>query len=79
MEERRRRKGATAWASVSRNGRRFLWLFPNGMTAESAEGFNEAPYLAAEFAVLRAMRGETIRDVNNCQSRQGRVTETESV
>lgn len=49
------------------------------MTAESAEGFSEAAYLAAEFAVLRAMRGETIRDVNICQSRQSRVTETERV
>lgn len=44
------------------------------MAAESAEGFSEAPYLEAEFAVLRAMRGET-RDVNNRQSHQSRVTE----
>lgn len=54
-------------------------LFPNGMTAENAVGFSEAPYLAAEFAVLRAMRGETIRDVNNRQSHQSRVTETKRV
>lgn len=47
------------------------------MTDGNAEGFSEAPYLAAEFAVLRAMRGETIRDDNNCQSHQSRVTETE--
>lgn len=38
------------------------------MTA--AEGFSEAPYLAAEFAVLQAMQGETTRDVNNRQSHQ---------
>lgn len=44
------------------------------MTAADAEGFSEAPYLAAEFAVLKAMQGETIRDVNNRQSRQSRVT-----
>lgn len=43
-----------------------LLLFPNGMTA--AEGFRGAPYLAAEFAVLQAMQGETTRDVNNRQS-----------
>lgn len=42
------------------------------MTAADTEGFSEAPYLAAEFAVLKAMQGETIRDVNN---RQSRVTE----
>lgn len=49
------------------------------MTTERAEGFSEAPYLAAEFAVLRAMRGETMGDINNCQSHQSRVTETERV
>lgn len=47
------------------------------MTAAYDKGFSGAPYLAAEFAVLRAMQGETIRDVNNRQLRQSRVTEIE--
>lgn len=47
-------------------------LFPNDADAEH---LSEAAYLAAEFAVLKAMQGETIRDINNCQSSQSRVTE----
>lgn len=45
------------------------------MTA--AKAFSEAPYLAAEFAVLSAMQEETIRDVNNRQSLQSRVTDSQ--
>lgn len=67
-----RRKGTTVQPSRSKwKEMRFpslVWLFPNGMTA--AEGFRRAPYLAAEFAVLQAMQGETTRDVNNRQSHQ---------
>lgn len=42
------------------------------MTAADAEGFlvKPLPYLAAEFAVLRAMQGDTTRDINNHQSEQ---------
>lgn len=48
------------------------------MTAADAEGFSEAPYLAAEFAVLKAVRGETIRDVKQpsvTSEQSDRVTE----
>lgn len=38
-------------------------------------GFSGAPYLAAEFAVLKAMQGETVRDDNNRQSHHKRVKE----
>lgn len=45
-----------------------VWLFPNDMIAWNAQGFSEAPYLAPEFAVLKAVQGETIRHVINPQS-----------
>lgn len=44
------------------------WLFPHG--AGAVASFKGAAYLAAGFAVLKAMQGETTRDVNNRPSRQ---------
>lgn len=76
-----RRKGTTVEAGAGGKWKEMgfpsqVCLFQNGMTAADGEGFSEAPYLAAEFAVLKAMQGEeTIRDVNNRQSRQSRGTE----